>query len=167
MPQLCSILNIVIKSVFFLSNFWVGECSIVMYLNILLILLLNPSIQRDLIWYIFPFLFITCVSDYQWKCEALLCYNYKNSNSQISALGLGPFPTVPGIHGIILGNSILLKSLIPICLMSIAGKWHDMYSESSVPLSSWSHCAGGIIKIHSDSGDYSIHFRRLPFSFHP
>lgn len=114
---------------------------------------------------IFPF--ITCSSDYQWKCEALLCYNYKNSNLQISIIWPWSLPHCPRdpennpwrFH---------LVEIIHILLMSIAGECLKMHSKSLV--FHYSHAVivrGGIIKIHSDSDDYSIHFRRIPFSFHP
>lgn len=46
--------------------------------------------------------------------------------------------------------------------MSIAGEWYNVHSKSLVlhyPRGVIVH--GGIIKIHSDSDDYSIHFRRF------
>ena len=52
--------------------------------------------------------------------------------------------------------------------MSIDAEWGTMHLKSLVfhfPHGVAEH--GGIIKINSDSDDYSIHFRRISLSFHP
>lgn len=101
--------------------------------------------------------------------KALLCYNYKKGNLQTIRIWSWSLPHCPWdpwknpwrFHPVEF-------HLIHIWLISIAGEWLNMHSKSLV--FHYRHeviVHGGIIKIHSDSDDYSIHFRRIPFSFHP
>lgn len=86
------------------------------------------------------FIFITGPSDYWWKCEALLCYNHKNSNSQISGTWPWSLPYHPWEPWNNAGR-VHPAEIIHIWLMSVTGGWYSIRSESGISLSSWSHCA--------------------------
>lgn len=101
------------------------------------------------------------------KCEALLCYNYTNSNSHTSSMWFGFLSHCPWNPW---SNPwrVYPVERIHIWLMSIAREWHSTHSKSLVlhyPHGVSTH--GGIIKIHPGPDGYSVHFWRIPFSFHP
>lgn len=72
-----------------------------------LTMLLNPSMWRYLILYIF--IYDICLSDYLENMKLYCVIIIKTAIHKQAAFGLGPFYTVPGIDGAILGESILLK----------------------------------------------------------
>lgn len=101
------------------------------------------------------------------KCEALLCYNYKNSNSQISSICLGSlshcrwnswsnpwrFHPVEIIHiWLISITENDTTSIQKVCYCII------LVESLSMVVSS---------KIRSGPDNYAVHFGRIPFSFHP
>lgn len=95
----------------------------------------------------------------------LLCHNYKGDNSNMSGICLwsvlhcpwGPWNSPWGGH--------------PVEILHLADvdSWRMVWQAKSpvfyYPCGTTAH--SGIIKIHLDLYDYSIHFCRIPFSFHP
>lgn len=70
-------------------------------------MLLNPFMWRYLILCIF--IYVICLTDYLEHVKLYCVIIIKTAIHKEAAFGLGPFYTVPGIHGAILGDSFLLK----------------------------------------------------------